>query len=104
MRAARTEARVCRRLKGSPRAVIYLDEKDETVGQSDLELAPIHHYRLFRFLRKHTVWDAWLAGGEGAKLMRDVRKEVRTVLRGIEVFRPGGAPRRRIKPNLAKQT
>ena len=70
--------------------------EDDSIVQSHLELAPIHHYRLFRFLRKHTVWDAWLAGGEGAQLLRDVRKAVRTVLQGIEVFRPGGAPRRKI--------
>ena len=71
--------------------------EDDSIVQSHLELAPIHHYRLFRFLRKYTVWDAWLAGGEGAQLLRDVRKEVRLVLQGIEIFRPGGAPRKRIK-------
>jgi hypothetical protein len=71
--------------------------EDYSIVQSHLELAPIHHYRLFRFLRRYTVWDAWLAGGEGAQLLRDVRKEVRSILRGIEVFRPGGGPRSRIK-------
>jgi hypothetical protein len=77
---------------------------DDSVVQSNLQLAPVHHYRLFRFLRKHTVWDAWLAGGEGTVLLRDVRKAVRTVLVGIEVFRPGRPPRRRIRANLPKQT
>ncbi len=71
--------------------------EDDSIRQSDLQLAPIHHYRLFRFSRHYTVWDAWLAGGEGAQLLRDVRNEVRTILLGIEIFRPGRPPRRKIK-------
>ncbi len=70
---------------------------DDTIVQSHLELAPIHHYRLFRFLRNYTVWDAWLAGGEGAQLLRDVRKAVRADLQHIQLFQPDGAPRKRIK-------
>jgi hypothetical protein len=77
---------------------------DDTIVQRHLELEPIHHYRLFKFSRKHTIWDAWLAGGEGAQVLRDVRKEVRTILLGIELFRPGRTPRRGAKPNLSKQT
>ena len=75
---------------------------DDSIAQSDLQLAPIHHYRLFRFSRHHNVWDAWLAGGEGAKLLRDVRKAVRNILLGVELFRPGGAPRRRLKGKPAQ--
>ena len=76
--------------------------EDDSIVQSHLELAPVHHYRLFRFSRNHTVWDAWLAGGEGARVLRDVRKAVRTILLGIEVFRPGGTPRRRLKAQPAQ--
>ena len=75
---------------------------DDTVVQSNLQLAPVHHYLLFRFLRKHTVWDAWLAGGEGAGLLRDVKKAVRTALVGIKVFRPSGTPRRTLKAQPAQ--
>ena len=73
------------------------DSSAGSVRQIHTDLQPIHHYRLFKFMRKHSLFDAWLGGGDGAKLLRDVRKAVRTILQGIEVFRPGGAPRRRIK-------
>ncbi len=76
--------------------------EDGSIVQKPSELALIHHYRLFRFSCMHTVWDAWLAGGEGAQVLRDVRKEVRTILLGIELFRPGGTTRRGIKAQPAQ--
>ncbi|MGZ4987726.1 MAG: hypothetical protein ACXWBP_06790 [Limisphaerales bacterium] len=55
--------------------------KANSVKQSHTDLQPLHHYRLFRFMRKHTLWDAWLAGGEGAELLRSVRKAALKVAR-----------------------
>ena len=45
-----------------------------SIEQSHVKLRAIHHYRLFRFTRKHSVFDAWFAGGEGTKLLRDARQ------------------------------
>ena len=53
-----------------------------SIEQSHLQLEAIHHYRLFKFMRKHSVFDAWLAGGEGAKLLRKARQGARKVARG----------------------
>jgi hypothetical protein len=53
-----------------------------SIEQSHLQLEAIHHYRLFKFMRTHSVFDAWLAGGEGAKLLRKARQGARKVARG----------------------
>jgi hypothetical protein len=37
-------------------------------------LEPEHHYRLFQHLRKHKVFDAWFAGGEGTSILGTVRR------------------------------
>jgi hypothetical protein len=50
------------------------DEKLTSIEQRHCELKAIHHYRLFKFSRKHTLFDAWLAGGQGAKLLLDTRQ------------------------------
>lgn len=55
--------------------------KAKSVEQNHTDLQPIHHYRLFRFMRKHRVFDAWFAGGEGVKLLRDVAKGSRKAAR-----------------------
>ena len=53
-----------------------------SIEQSHLQLEAIHHYRLFKFMRKHSVFDAWLAGGEGAKLLRKASLGARKVAQG----------------------
>jgi len=54
-----------------------------SVKQSHLELEPIYHYRLFKFLRKHKLFAAWLAGGDGAELLRRTRKAALRTARGV---------------------
>lgn len=51
--------------------------KPTSIEQTHLDLEPIQHYRLFNFLRKHRLFDAWLAGGDGAKVLREARKAAR---------------------------
>ena len=58
--------------------------KGNSVNQSHADLQAIHHYRLFRFTRKHSLFDAWLAGGDGADILRDVRKAALKVARGTD--------------------
>jgi hypothetical protein len=54
-----------------------------SIEQIHLKLGAIHHYRLFKFMRKHSVFDTWLAGGDGTKLLRDARKAALKVARGV---------------------
>jgi hypothetical protein len=57
------------------------DSSSGSVTQFHTDLQPIHHYRLFRFMRKHSLFDAWLGGGDGANLLRDARKAALKVAR-----------------------
>jgi hypothetical protein len=50
------------------------DRKSSSVTQFHTDLQPIHHYRLFRFMRKYRLFDAWLGGGGGSDLLRETRK------------------------------
>jgi hypothetical protein len=55
------------------------DGSSGSVTQFHTDLKPIHHYRLFRFMRKYSLFDAWLGGGGGSDLLRETRKaSVRT--------------------------
>ncbi len=54
-----------------------------SIEQRHVKLKAIHHYRLFNFLRKHTLFDAWLGGGNGAKLLRETRKAALVTARNI---------------------
>jgi hypothetical protein len=45
-----------------------------SVRQIHTDLQPIHHYLLFRFMRRYRLFDAWLAGGGGSALLRETRK------------------------------
>jgi hypothetical protein len=45
-----------------------------SIEQRHAKLEAIHHFRLFKFTRKHSVFDAWFAGGDGAKVLRDARQ------------------------------
>jgi hypothetical protein len=65
----------------------FLEQSDQakepsSIEQIHLKLEAIHHYRLFKFMRKHTVFDAWLAGGDGATLLRKARQGALNVARG----------------------
>jgi hypothetical protein len=50
------------------------DSSPGSVTQFHTDLQPIHHYRLFRFMRKYHLLDAWLGGGGGSDLLRETRK------------------------------
>jgi hypothetical protein len=51
------------------------------IEQSHVKLQAIHQLRLFAFMRKHSLFDAWLGGGDGAKLLREARKSALKVAR-----------------------
>jgi hypothetical protein len=63
-----------KKTKGGSESVDPSGKKITSIEQRHYKLNPIHHYRLFKFTRKHRLFDAWLAGGEGAKLLRDTRQ------------------------------
>jgi hypothetical protein len=42
--------------------------------QEHVPLDAGHHYRLFKFLRGRCLFDAWLAGGKGAEVLRHAKK------------------------------
>jgi hypothetical protein len=44
------------------------------VGQVHTDLNAGQHYRLFKFLRGRSLFDAWLAGGKGAEVLRHAKK------------------------------
>lgn len=50
------------------------DSSSGSVTQIHTDLQPNHHYRLFRFMRRHCLFDAWLGGGGGSELLRESRK------------------------------
>ena len=59
------------------------------VTQEHIPLKAGHHYRLFRFLRRHSLFDAWFAGGEGAAILKNVRRQL-APLKTTEARRDGG--------------
>jgi hypothetical protein len=44
------------------------------IVQEHVSLNAGHHYRLFKFLRGRSLFDAWLAGGKGAEVLRHAKK------------------------------
>ena len=42
--------------------------------QEHVPLDAGHHYRLFKFLRGRSLFDAWLAGGKGTEVLRHAKK------------------------------
>jgi hypothetical protein len=42
--------------------------------QEHVPLDAGHHYRLFKFLRERSLFDAWLAGGKGTEVLRHAKK------------------------------
>ncbi len=51
------------------------DGNSGSVTQTHTDLQPIHHYRLFAFMRKYRLFTAWLGGGGGSELLREARSE-----------------------------
>jgi hypothetical protein len=41
--------------------------------QEYADLRPVNHYCLFSFLKAHSLFDAWFAGGESTRLLREAR-------------------------------
>jgi hypothetical protein len=50
--------------------------KDGKVSQEHAQLEAGHHYRLFKFLRDRSLFDAWFAGGKGGAILREVRRKI----------------------------
>jgi hypothetical protein len=46
----------------------------KTIVQEHVCLNADHHYRLFKFLRGRSLFDAWLAGGKGTEVLRHAKK------------------------------
>jgi hypothetical protein len=42
--------------------------------QEHVPLDAGHHYRLFKFLRGRSLFDAWLAGGKGTEVLRRAKR------------------------------
>ena len=54
----------------------YKYDADKGTQKDDIPLKPGHHYRLFKFLRDRSLFDAWFAGGTGSKVLRTVRRDL----------------------------
>ena len=50
-------------------------EQNDEIRQRHATLDDVHHYRLTGFLRHHTVFDAWFAGGEGSKILKSAKAQ-----------------------------
>jgi len=48
--------------------------RESSGTQEHVPLDAGHHYRLFKFLRGRSLFDAWLAGGTGTELLRHAKK------------------------------
>jgi hypothetical protein len=48
-------------------------EQNDEIRQSHTTLEDVHYFRLVGFLRRHTVFDAWLAGGEGSQILKSAK-------------------------------
>ena len=57
-----------------PREGYQRVENDE-ISQRHTNLEDVHYYRLIGFLRHHTVFDAWFAGGEGSQILRSAKSQ-----------------------------
>jgi hypothetical protein len=49
-----------------------IEENDE-VRQRHTTLDDVHYFRLVDFLRHHSVFDAWFAGGEGSQILKSAK-------------------------------
>jgi hypothetical protein len=48
-------------------------EENDKVRQSHTTLDDVHYFRLIDFLRHHSVFDAWFAGGEGSQILKSAK-------------------------------
>jgi hypothetical protein len=68
--------RVLRYMSKLPLEGYRKERKGGKVSQEHAELEAGHHYRLFKFLRVRSLFDAWFAGGEGSAILRQVRRKI----------------------------
>jgi hypothetical protein len=50
-------------------------EQNDEIRQSHTTLEDVHYFRLIGFLRRHTVFDAWFAGGEGSQILKSAKSQ-----------------------------
>jgi hypothetical protein len=50
-------------------------EENDEIRQSHTTLEDVHYFRLIGFLRRHTVFDAWFAGGEGSQILKSAKSQ-----------------------------
>jgi hypothetical protein len=50
-------------------------EQNDEISQRHANLENVHYYRLIGFLRHHTVFDAWFAGGEGSQILKSAKSQ-----------------------------
>jgi hypothetical protein len=50
-------------------------EENDEISQRHANLGNVHYYRLIGFLRHHTVFDAWFAGGEGSQILKSAKSQ-----------------------------
>jgi hypothetical protein len=50
-------------------------EQDGQIRQRHANLEDVHYFRLIGFLRQHTVFDAWFAGGEGSQILKSAKNQ-----------------------------
>jgi hypothetical protein len=50
-------------------------EENGRTRQDNIALEARHYYRLIGFLRRHTVFDAWFAGGEGSQIFKAAKTQ-----------------------------
>jgi hypothetical protein len=48
-------------------------EENEEIRQRHANLENTHYFRLIGFLRRHTVFEAWFAGGEGGQILKSAK-------------------------------
>jgi hypothetical protein len=50
-------------------------EQDGQIRQRHANLGDAHYFRLIGLLRRHTVFDAWFAGGEGSRILKSAKTQ-----------------------------
>jgi hypothetical protein len=50
-------------------------EENDEIRQRHTTLEDVHYFRLIGFLRHHTVFDAWFAGGEGSQILKSAKSQ-----------------------------
>jgi hypothetical protein len=50
-------------------------EENDEMSQRHASLENIHYYRFISFLRHHTIFEAWFAGGEGSEILKSAKSQ-----------------------------